>query len=228
MKAHFFQHVPFEGPGYIADWLEENGYSVDITHFYMPVYQLPELENIDVLVIMGGPMNVYEDAEYPWLVEEKAYITNAIAAGKKVLGVCLGAQLIALCCGAKVTKAPVKEIGWYPVYATDQAPDWWKELLAGGPTVLHWHGDRFDIPANALNLAVSDANDNQAFLLNNNVLGLQFHAEATTASLEDMVSHCREELQPADYIQDEYTLLEGTQPVQQANELMAAILRKIV
>lgn len=228
MKAHFFQHVAFEGPGYIADWLAQHGYSIAITHFYEPGYQLPDLAAIDVLIIMGGPMSVYDDVLYPWLTAEKAFITSAIAAGKKVLGICLGAQLIALCSGAAVRQAPAKEIGWFPVYTTEEAPEWWKQLMRSGSVVLHWHGDRFDIPDQAINLAWSDANTNQAFLLGNNVLGLQFHAEATAATLENMVAHCREELQPAAYIQGENILLAPAQPVQQANELMAVILQKLL
>lgn len=227
MRIHCFQHVSFEGLGSIADWLVANNHSISYTPFYAPVYTFPELSEIDALIIMGGPMSVYDDQAYSWLAEEKAFITAAIKAGKKILGICLGAQLIALCCGAGVHTAPYKEIGWFPVHATKEAPDWFKQLLTDSPVVFHWHGDQFDIPAGAVNLAYSEANTNQAFLIGNQVLGLQFHAEITTASLNSLVVNCWQELRPDQYIQVEDIIIHPQQPFTAANEIMAVILSNL-
>ncbi|WP_218188034.1 type 1 glutamine amidotransferase [Desulfosarcina cetonica] len=114
MRAHYFQHVPFEGLGSIQDWLETAGYTVTATRFFEP-WTLPALEEIDFLVVMGGPMSVNDTDQFDWLVAEKQFIHDAVMAGKAVLGICLGAQLIASALGARVYPNPVKEIGWFPI-----------------------------------------------------------------------------------------------------------------
>ncbi len=228
MRVHYFQHVAFEGPGYIATWIQEQGHDLSATHFFEPGYQLPDPSSIDVLVVMGGPMSVYDNALYPWLQEEKAFIGTMLQTGKKVLGICLGAQLAALALGAPVTRAAHKEIGWYPVFsatAVQQAAPHLYELLRQGPMVFHWHGDQFAIPEGAHELAFSAANRNQGFLYRDQVLGLQFHAEPYPADLALMLEHGRAELQDAPYIQDETTITQEMERTGQAHTLMADLLQ---
>jgi len=177
MRIHYLQHMGCEGIGKIADWIREHGHSVTYTHLYRDE-SLPGDDTFDFLVIMGGPMNIYEYRNHPWLPAEKQFIRRAIDSGKQVLGVCLGAQLIADVLGAKIYQNPTLEIGWYPVRfnpskKTVPAFEKFPEELS----VLHWHGDTFDLPGGAVHLAESDACRNQAFAFGQRVVGLQFHIE---------------------------------------------------
>lgn len=189
MNIHYLQHVPFEGLGYIETWLIENNHEISLTRFYEPDYSLPSASEIDALIVMGGPMGVYDTEKHHWLEEEKALIKACLQAGKKVLGICLGAQLIADCLGAHINTAPHKEIGWFPVIPTEDSKEqsWLYELFQQNPVVFHWHGDRFEIPAGCLNLLSSEANTNQAFSYDENVIGLQFHLEVTAETITLML-----------------------------------------
>jgi GMP synthase-like glutamine amidotransferase len=152
---------------------------------------------------MGGPMGVYDDAQYPWLAAEKEHIRAAIDAGKAVLGICLGAQLIAASLGAEVLPHTHKEIGWFPVSMT--AAGVAHPLFAGinpAMTVFHWHGDRFDIPAGAQHLMSSTGCDNQAFAYGEKVLALQFHLEMDVAAVEGLIGACGRELKQGAWIQN--------------------------
>src|SRR5271170_6697939 len=120
MRIHYFQHVPFEGLGCIAQWAAEKEHTVTATRFYLDE-PAPNPGEIDWLVVMGGPMNIYEEAEYPWLAREKRFIGEAIRGGKTVIGICLGAQLIADVMGGPVTRNLEKEIGWFPIELTPEA-----------------------------------------------------------------------------------------------------------
>jgi GMP synthase-like glutamine amidotransferase len=224
MRIHYLQHVPFEGPGYIADWIETKGHQLSSTRFYETSYALPDIDSIDALIIMGGPMGVYDDHLYPWLLREKAFIEDCIDAGKKVLGICLGAQLIAVCLGAQVCTAPQKEIGWYPLLPTaeSKALPWFEDLVQAQPYVLHWHGDKFGIPYGAYELARTEANGHQAFCYKDHVLGLQFHLQATPASVAAMLAH--ETLQHSTYVQDVAQLSAGTIHCATANQLLCLLL----
>ena len=162
---------------------------------------LPDVDDLDLLVIMGGPMSVNDAANYPWLVAEQEFIRKAIDKDKAVIGICLGAQLIAGSLGAAVYPNREKEIGWFPVTAepmsdTEDVFTFPQELLA-----FHWHGETFDLPEGATRLARSAACENQAFQLGQRVIGLQFHLETTPAGARDLVHHCRDELQPSRYVQ---------------------------
>lgn len=204
MQAHFLQHVPFEGPAAIADWLQACGYRVDGTRLYEGP-GLPDLDGIDLLVVMGGPMSVNDEQTYPWLAGEKALLRDAIASGVAVLGVCLGAQLIASALGARIATNPLKEIGWFPVQATDVTGDHFQ--FPPQATVFHWHGETFDLPDGAVRLARSAACENQAFQFGDTVIGLQFHLETTPASAQALVANCRDELVPARFVQGEQEIL---------------------
>lgn len=203
LNIHYFQHVPFEGLGSIEEWCKENGHLLSTTRFYENA-PLPDLEEIDWLIIMGGPMSVNDEKKYPWLAAEKKFIRQAIAEKKTVIGICLGAQLLAQILGADVYKNNQKEIGWFPIEFTREAIPHKLFLNLKNPiTVFHWHGDTFDIPGNAIHHATSEACSNQGFLYQNKILGLQFHLETTKESLRQMIANGRNELVKEKYIQAE-------------------------
>jgi GMP synthase-like glutamine amidotransferase len=190
MDIHYFQHTPTEGLGKIRAWAQDRGHALSGTHFDRRE-RLPNVDEIDWLVIMGGPMNVYQYRDHPWLRDEKRCIAQAIERGKTVLGVCLGAQLIADVLGAKVHQNPEFEIGWLPVRLLDAAHTVAAfEKFPRELTPLHWHGDTFDLPPGALALAKSDGCKNQAFAVGNNLIGVQFHIEVT---LEDVRVFCEDD-----------------------------------
>jgi GMP synthase-like glutamine amidotransferase len=225
MRAHCLQHVPFEGPGSIEPWLLENGVRLSTTRFYEGD-SLPAVEGVDLLIVMGGPMSVNDGGAYAWLEPERQFIRDAIERGKAVLGVCLGAQLIARAMGARVYANPEREIGWWPiagVSTADTVPAW---AMAGTETpVFHWHGETFDLPPGATPLARSAGCEHQAFQIGRRVVGIQFHLETTPILMRGMVSHCREELQPSRFVQSESDLLSSTPDSFLAiNELMANTL----
>lgn len=201
MRLHVLQHVPFEGLGHIDSWIRRRGHRLTLSRLYEGA-KLPDPEAFDRLVILGGPMNIHEEAAYPWLVEEKALIRAALAAGKSAVGICLGAQLLADGLGSRVYAGSHREIGWFPVRLT--AAGQRTALTEGLPavtTVFHWHGDTFDLPPGAVHLFASEACANQAFLLDNRILGLQFHLESTPETVQQLLTHCRDELIPGPFIQ---------------------------
>jgi len=208
MRAHYLQHVHFEGLGSIASWLQHKGYEITHTAFFDEP-NLPEAETIDFLIIMGGPMSVNDASIYPWLAAEKAFIREVIALGKPVLGICLGAQLIASTMGAKIYPNSHKEIGWFPIEAvpTDKNDTF---AFPAFFEVFHWHGETFDLPPSASLLASSAGCKNQAFQLGKNVMGLQFHLEMTADSVKEIISHSRDELTDSKYIQSEETMLSAS------------------
>ena len=206
IKAHYLQHVPFEGLGSIDYWLQSMRAGVTATRLFEDP-ALPDVDDLDLLVIMGGPMSVNDEQEFPWLAAEKEFISKAIEKGKAVIGICLGAQLIANALGAAVYPNREKEIGWFPVTAepvsdTEDVFTFPQELLA-----FHWHGETFDLPEGATRLVRSAACENQAFQLGKRVIGLQFHLETTPAGARDLVHHCRAELQPSRYVHSETEIL---------------------
>lgn len=192
MRIHYLQHVAFEPPAAIEDWAQEAGHCMTGSHLYRGD-ALPQVAAFDLLIIMGGPMSVNDEQEHPWLAPEKELVRKAIEHRRSVLGICLGAQMIASALGASVYRAPQKEIGWFPVRrVTDQG---FGARLPERFTPLHWHGETFDLPTGAVQLVATDAVPNQAFQLGDNVLGLQFHLEATPRSVAQLVEHAAHEIQ---------------------------------
>ena len=203
MQVQVLQHVPFEGLGSIEAWLSERGTAVHTTRFYQsPV--LPDPRSIDLVIAMGGPMSVNDERDYPWLKEEKAFVKEAVDRGCSVLGVCLGAQMIASALGARVFANTHKEIGWFPVQAVSTDSDAFR--FPPQATVFHWHGETFDLPPGAIHLASSAGCRNQAFQIGRNVIGLQFHLETTPETAHQLIRHCRDELAAGEYIQSEKVL----------------------
>jgi GMP synthase-like glutamine amidotransferase len=210
MRAHCLQHVPFEGLGSIGPWLRTNGAHVSTTRlFERPIF--PHIDDVDVLIVMGGPMSVNDDAEYPWLESEWGFIRQAIEREKAVLGVCLGAQLIARAMGARVYPNPEREIGWWPIFGMRPAADVPTWASAGTETmVFHWHGETFDLPLGATPLARSAGCELQAFQVGRRVIGIQFHLETTPALVQSMVSHCGAELVPSRFVQSASEILSSS------------------
>ncbi len=223
MRAHCFQHVPFEGLGSIEPWLKNAGYELSTTCFFNSS-ALPNAEEIDFLIILGGPMSVNDEAQHPWLSKEKKFIKRFIETGKPVLGVCLGAQLIATAMGAVVFPNPEKEIGWFFVEAAGQKG----EDVFQFPNkikVFHWHGETFSLPQGAVLLARSQGCENQAFQIGRHVIGLQFHIETTPESARRIVENCKNELVEGAFIQSETEILSAPMECYTSiNALMADIL----
>lgn len=190
MRIHFIQHEPLEGPAGILDWAVSQGASTSFTHIYGGD-GFPHPDSFDWLVVMGGSMGAYEDDKFPWLKTEKAFIETALKYDKTVLGICLGAQILANVLGASVKKNAFKEIGWFPITLTPNGLN--APFFQGFPltfSAFHWHGDTFQIPLSAQLLASSDACTNQAFAtLDHKAVGLQFHLETTWTSAQDMLAN---------------------------------------
>lgn len=223
MLAHILQHVPFEGPGSILSWLRGAGYDITSTRFFESA-ELPDPDDIDFLVVLGGPMGANDQDDYPWLEEEMRLVRHVAEREMPVLGVCLGAQLIAGALGAAVYPNGHKEIGWFPVRGIPPT----RESVFRFPAtmdVLHWHGDTFDLPRGAARLAESEACPNQAFQVGRTVMGIQFHLEVTPESARTLVSSCRDELIPSPYVQTEDQIL-AAEPRQYdvINEIMDEVL----
>lgn len=223
MHAHYLQHVPFENLGSIRPWLESAGYEISATEFYKSA-TLPAPETIDLLIILGGPMSVNDEDRFPWLRSEKKFIRDSIKAGKAVLGICLGAQLIASALGESVYPNRRKEIGWFPVEGV--APNNQSTFcFPPAVEVFHWHGETFDLPQQAVLLARNEACENQAFQLGNSVIGLQFHLESTPETARAIISNCRDELLPSKFVQPEAAILDrAPDKYKQSNDLLEEIL----
>jgi len=228
MRIHYIQHVPFEGPASIGQWAKDHDHYLTSTRVYEKS-EFPRMDSLDWLVIMGGPMGVYDEFQYPWLKTEKEFIRKAIDAGKAIVGICLGAQLIAEVLGAKVVANKHKEIGWFPVELT---PDGSASSLFGFLpdrfTAFHWHGDTFNLPEGAVHLARSKGCENQAFLYKDRVLGLQFHLESTEQSVRELAQNCKEEIVLNKYIQTlEEILSPSSERFRRINEAMFGILDRL-
>lgn len=219
-RIHYLQHVPYEGPGSILSWADQHGYEIHGTKIYQKE-SFPQSEDYDWLVIMGGPMGVYDEVEHPWLLSEEKCIYEAIQAGKTVIGICLGAQLIATVLGAHVYNSPQKEIGWFPVHKTTNGKI--HPLLDSIPntfTAFHWHGDTFELPAGSVDLFYTNICPNQAFLYDDRVLAIQFHFEVTPASIHQMIENGKDELVPGECIQEAGTILEQSNYCQSLDQYL--------
>lgn len=228
-RAHCLMHVPFEGLGYIENYLVKHEYEITFTQFYNNDFVLPEVKYIDFLVIMGGPMSVYEENDYLWLTQEKAFIRKTIDAGKKVLGICLGSQLIAEVLGAKVYPNNIKEIGWYPIFKTETCNQ--STLFAdssNSPVVFHWHGDTYDLPNGCEHLFYSTHCKHQAFVYKNSVVGLQFHLETTEHLIFGMLEAGKAELTTDVCIQSETEISNSLFNIQTTNLILQNFLNRFL
>jgi len=213
-KILVFQHAVHEGLGTFEDELKKAGLTWETlmisndTLFPSGV----KLEEYGGLIMMGGPMGVYEDAEYPWIRKEVMVIQECLRQKKPILGVCLGAQLLAKAAGGRVAKGPTPEIGWHPI----RLDDWFYKrnplFFQIDPTkehiAFHWHNDTFDIPTEGYRLAWNETYRNQAFCFNGNAVGIQFHPEMTEAMVLDWISSDEARAQIEDAGEDPQKILE--------------------
>ena len=222
LRIHYLQHVVYEDLGCIELWALTKGYQLTSTKFFEE-YIIPDHTSYDWLIILGGPMGVYEQEKYSWLTLEKEFIKQAIEQNKTVIGICLGSQLIASALEANVYPNKEKEIGWFPITISDAIinPLFNNEKIY---TVFHWHGDTFDLPKNATLLASSVGCINQAFIYKANVIGLQFHLEVTEKILQQMINFGASELTKEKYIQTAKVMLNKKKFMKDNNQKMYQLL----
>ncbi len=226
MRLYYLQHVPFENPGCILDWANEHDIEVKSSHLYKNE-ALPELDDFDILVVMGGPMGAHDDQNYPWMRPEKDFLTAAINANKKIIGICLGSQFLADVFGVQVYPNVHKEIGWFPIEWSEAAQE--NDVTAHMPkklSVFHWHGDTYDLPPDAVHLAESAVCPNQAFQVGDHVLAFQFHLEVKEDNVKAMLANCADELVEAPYIQSREQILEGMSRCDHVNGYMKEMLTR--
>jgi GMP synthase (glutamine-hydrolysing) len=224
MRLMTFQHVPFEDLGSIRQWAVNRGHTIATTRFFAGD-GIPDLHELDWLIVMGGPMGTRDEDRYDWLRPEKAFIRSAIDHGKTVVGICLGAQLVAEALGAKVYPNSHREIGWFELKKEASLPslpvvDRFPDRLEA----FHWHGDTFDIPEGAVLLAGTEACKHQGFLWGRQVVGLQFHLETTPESLERLITHCGADLVPGPFVQTPEAMRSGAERFDRINLAISRLL----
>lgn len=227
LRIHYFQHVEYETLGCIEEWIKDNKHSLSSTRFYEDD-DLPNMNDIDWLIIMGGPMGTFEEDRYPWLKEEKAFIKEAIESNKVVIGICLGSQLIAEVLGSRVYLNNEKEIGFFPVKfnkETDQNEIF--KLLPKEIDVFHWHSDTFDLPKRAKLLASSAVCKNQAYVFNEKVVGLQFHFEITKGIIDNLIENNLHELIESNYVQSLEEIKSNYYKIIELNVFMKCLLERL-
>nr|WP_319537855.1 type 1 glutamine amidotransferase [uncultured Methanospirillum sp.] len=201
MHIYSLEHDHDDEPVFIARWLAEH----DLPLIRIRLYNgdpLPDPDQVDLLIIMGGAMNIYEESMYPWLIPEKIFIRAVIDSGVPVLGVCLGGQLISAVLGGVVTRADLPEYGWHTIRRLrDSVRQLREEITVSGldifpdeVTVFQWHNDTFSIPPGAVHLYASDTCQNQAFFYDSRVIGLQFHPEMDNKTIRAFLSQSREKM----------------------------------
>jgi GMP synthase-like glutamine amidotransferase len=220
MRAHCLQHVPFEDMAAITEWLSNKKFEITYTKFFNEI-ALPDPSDIDWLIIMGGPMSVNEEKNYPWLKIEKQFINDCIAQNKVIIGICLGSQLIANSLGYKVYPNKHKEIGWFPINKNKNINIEIFDDLPEELPVFHWHGETFDLPEESVLIASSEACTNQIFCVYPNIIGFQCHLETNSESLAELSSESEPELKiPGKYLQTADEMVSGskfyTQPMHSA------------
>lgn len=193
MKAHVIQHIHFEDLGNLDSQLRQAGFSIE----YFSAMRNEDLEHVsnnecDLLVVLGGPVGVYDHDDYPYLNQEMDIVKKRLKDNKAIIGICLGAQMIAAALGASVYPGDTKEVGWYAITVPSHMSNSFMSRL-NQSHVLHWHGDTFDLPEGAERIASSAAYINQGFTMGNNVLALQFHPEVMPERIEEwLVGHAAE------------------------------------
>lgn len=226
MRVHYLQHVPFEGLGTIEGSLKARGARIHATKLYADE-KLPALDEFDALIVMGGPMSVHDEATLPWLAGEKRFVKAAIDAGKRVLGICLGAQILAEVLGGHITPNAYREIGWFPVTKRADCNNsalanvFPEEILA-----FHWHGETFSLPDGTQLLCSSTGCRNQGFIYNDRVIGLQFHLEMTMPGARELIKHCPGDLDGTRFTQDGDTMLAERSHFTNINALMDTMVRR--
>lgn len=227
MRIHYIQHVPFEGIGYIETWLQQHQHPITSTKVWEGS-AFPSVDDFDALIVMGGPMGVYEDHQYHWLPDEKNFIFDAIQTEKTILGICLGAQLLACVLSTTIYTNKHKEIGWFPITILPSFGKWLGADVLKELTVFHWHGDKFDIPYGGENHAFSEGCSHQLFTFGDKMIGIQFHLEATPETVDAMINNGASLQANGAYVQDGEMMVRETTYFKDANGLMAKILSRLI
>lgn len=228
MHMHILEHAPFENPGNIIDWANQHHATVSYTRLYNsePFAEIPPF---DLLIIMGGPMQISDENLYPWIKNEKKFIRKTIASGKKVLGICLGAQFLAHALGGRVFRNNVKEIGWFPLKKITQSQHPLLEKFPPSPLpAFHWHSDTFDLPRGAIRLFESEATVNQGFIFNDRIIALQFHWEVKPDNIRLLLKHNADDLGPGGFIQSPEEMLNQTKKFDLGKIFLGIILNYLV
>lgn len=218
MKMSLLIHADFEGPGLISKLAKQNNIHLDIVKTYRGE-ALPPMDNYDMLVIMGGPQSASDEYEkFPYLANEVEYIQSAIKSNKKVLGFCLGAQLIGRAYKQPAERSPFKEVGLFPIKLTASAAS--DPLLNGlGKEIntFHWHRDMPGVSDDFTLLAASDGCPRQIIKFAKYVYGFQCHIEIEKDGAKDLINHCGDDLTPGSYIQRSKEILEADFSVMHKN-----------
>lgn len=210
MNLVCLQHAAWEGPGALASWAKKAGHTLTVIRLDKG-QPLPPVNSIDGAIILGGPMSVHDTDTLPWLRTERRFIESSIGSERVVIGFCLGAQQIAMVLGAQVRKAPLREIGWFPVqWRKTAATQLMRGLTPDATPVFHWHGEAFDIPLGASHLAASGPCPHQAFAYGKHVLAFQFHMEVTAAYVQSWIKHGGDDIKAGGrYVQSPEEMLKG-------------------
>lgn len=225
MRIHSIEHEPFEGLANISDWAIKKGHSVTRTMMFRNEEQ-PDTEAFDWLIIMGGSMNIYEEEKYPWLKREKKFIRSAISDGKIVLGICLGAQMLADVLGGKVKKNEYAEVGWFPIRLSEHAFSGVFRSFPSEFTAFQWHQDTFTMPPRTLKFASSEACENQAFQIGR-LIGLQFHLEYSRKSISHMIDKCGYMITDGKYVQKPEEIIANFSNVDKTEKILELLLDNI-
>lgn len=228
LNIQIFQHVPFEGPAAIEPYFVAMGHQVCVTKLF--AQDRAEVHsNTDGLIIMGGPMGTSDEAEFPWLADEKKAILKAVELDMPVLGICLGAQLLAEVLGAKVSPMGYREIGWFPVETNVEFLDHpLGKVFPEEFAPLHWHGDTFEIPDSAIAIGASEACPNQGFVYGTKQIALQFHLEFDQTSVKRLAKNAANELDGTKYVQSEERMQQQSELFVAADQLLANFLQEFV
>lgn len=232
-RALVFRHVPHEGLGTLEPFFEKSKVNIEYCDLFTGDPISDDLERYDMIISMGGPMNADETDRYPFLLDERETIKEAIRLKLPVFGICLGSQIIARALGANVYPGPKKEIGWFPIHLKEEAKKdpVFSAFKEKDPVVFHWHGDTFDLPKGAVLLASSDLYPNQAFRFDQHVYAFQFHIEVTASMIQDWILKGPEELeQVKTYVSADKMLKDTEKNIsglgQNAENVYARLLRK--
>jgi len=232
MRILCIQHDPLDGPGSLLEWAGIHGHPVTVC-MISEGEKLPSLESFDLLVSLGGPMGAYEENAHPWLVVEKRYLREAVGRGKHILGLCLGCQLLADALGGKAFRHSCKEFGWQPIEPVGPGRVWFgvAESDSAFPA-FQWHGDTYNLPPGAVQLARNEAADQQAFLLNgpagNQVLGLQFHLEWTERMAIEALAEPGVAPTPSPYVQTPEEILSDLSRFESAKKRFFLLLDRFI
>ncbi|AKB56825.1 type 1 glutamine amidotransferase [Methanosarcina barkeri] len=227
MKVHVLQHSSINTLGTIEEYTKTKNNRLESTRFYETISP-PELESFDLLIIMGGPIGVYDYKDNPWLRDEKAFIKQAIEAGKTILGICLGAQLLADILGARVYENRHVEMGWFPVRASggENKPEFF-EGLPDKIMFFHWHSRTFDLPAGAVQLFESEGCRNQGFIYNDRVIALQFHPEVNEDRILSLIKWFGDGMENGPFVQKKEEMLGKKEYLDATKKFMFLILDKL-